>query len=160
MNRILKALLVGSLLAVVGGNLAFAAGAADPLVGTWNLNLAKSKFTPGPAPKSATRSYAMTANGTALTYSQVNADGTTASGASTFKADGKDYAITGSPDYDTLSLMQLKGSTVRSQQKKNGKVVGSTLRSVSADGRVLTLDATRTDVKGMKHHDIQVFDKQ
>ena len=72
----------------------------------------------------------------ALTYSQVNADGTTASGASTFKLDGKDYAITGSPDYDTLSLMQLKGSTVRNQQKKNGKVVGSTMRSVSADGRV------------------------
>ena len=160
MHRILRALVVGSLFAVVGGNLAFAAGAADPVVGTWNLNLAKSTFTPGPAPKSATRTYATTANGIALTYSQVNADGTTASGASTFKLDGKDYAITGSPDYDALSLTRLNGSTIRSQQKMKGKAVGTTMRTVSAGGRVLTLDSTRTDVKGMKHHDIQVFDKQ
>jgi hypothetical protein len=27
---------------------------SDPLLGTWQLNLAKSKHTPGPGPKSAT----------------------------------------------------------------------------------------------------------
>ena len=160
MNKILKALVVGSLFTVVGSNLVFAAGTSDPVVGTWNLNLAKSKFTPGPAPKSATRSYTQTADETALTYSQVNADGTTASGESKFKFDGKDYAITGSPDYDMLSLSRVNAMTVKSRQKRNGKVVGTTIRTVSAGGRVLMLDSTRKDAKGMKHHDVQVFDKQ
>ena len=31
---------------------------SDPFVGTWKLNLAKSKFNPGPAPKSQTRTWA------------------------------------------------------------------------------------------------------
>ena len=33
------------------------AQAKDPFVGTWNMNLAKSKYSPGPAPKSTTSTY-------------------------------------------------------------------------------------------------------
>jgi|RhiMetdeSRZDD1v2_1073273.scaffolds.fasta_scaffold01718_22 hypothetical protein len=41
-----------------------AAGQAnDPVVGNWQLNVAKSKYTPGPGPKSETRTYV--ANGQA-----------------------------------------------------------------------------------------------
>ena len=36
---------------------AIAAWAADPVLGTWELNVAKSKYNPGPAPKSQTRIY-------------------------------------------------------------------------------------------------------
>src|ERR1700720_3757281 len=31
--------------------------AADPFMGTWNVNMAKSKYSPGPAPKSSTVRY-------------------------------------------------------------------------------------------------------
>ena len=31
--------------------------AAEPFAGTWKLNTAKSKYTPGPPPKSATITY-------------------------------------------------------------------------------------------------------
>jgi hypothetical protein len=34
-----------------------AAQSADPFVGTWRLNVAKSKYTPGPIPKSVTSTY-------------------------------------------------------------------------------------------------------
>jgi hypothetical protein len=33
---------------------------SDPLAGTWELNLGKSKFSPGPPPKSETRTYDVT----------------------------------------------------------------------------------------------------
>ena len=33
------------------------AQAKDPFVGTWTMNPAKSKYSPGPAPKSATSTY-------------------------------------------------------------------------------------------------------
>ena len=33
---------------------ALAKGGSNPMIGTWKLNPAKSKFTPGPGPKSLT----------------------------------------------------------------------------------------------------------
>ncbi len=160
MNRIIRMLAVGTTLALGSGAVAFAAGAADPLFGTWTLNLEKSKFIPGPAPKSQTRTYAQTADGTALTFNGVAADGSPVSGQSTFKYDGKDYPITGSPDYDTLALKRINGSTVKSLLKKDGKVVGSTIRTISAHGKVLTLSSKGKSAKGTSYHNIAVYGKQ
>jgi hypothetical protein len=148
------------LLAVGAAAVASAAGAPDPVVGTWKLNLAKSKFSPGPGPQSQTRTYAETAQGTTLTVTGVAADGAPVSGQSTFNYDGKDYPITGSPDYDTLSLQRLDGNTVKSTQKKAGKVTGTTTRTVSKDGRVLTLMSKGTNAKGAAYDNVLVFDKQ
>jgi len=161
MNRLFRMLVIGTVLSAVGGATAFAASKADPAIGTWTLNVEKSKFTPGPAPKSATRTYAQTADGSiALTASSVAADGTTTSGQSTFKYDGKDYAYTGSPDFDTISLKRVNATTVKSAQKKNGTVIGWTTRSVSAHGKVLTLSSKGKDAKGMAFHSVAVYDKQ
>ena len=49
--------------------------AADPTVGTWKLNTAKSKYSPGPAPKSATITYEETADGIKRMGESVDADG-------------------------------------------------------------------------------------
>jgi hypothetical protein len=160
MNRLLRMLVIGTVLSAVGGATAFAASKADPAIGTWTLNVEKSKFTPGPGPKSATRTYAQTADGIALTYSGVAADGSPISGQSTFKYDGKDYPITGSPDFDTISLKRVNATTVKSTQKKNGAVIGWTTRSVSAHGKVLTLSSKGKDAKGAPFHSVAVYDKQ
>ena len=48
--------------------------AADAVVGTWKLNVTKSKFS-GAAPNSATRVYAESADGTTLDQKIVGADG-------------------------------------------------------------------------------------
>ena len=160
MNRLFRMLVIGTVLSAVGGATAFAAAKADPAIGTWTLNVEKSKFTPGPGPKSATRTYAQTADGIALTFSSVAADGTATSGQSTFKYDGKDYAYTGSSDFDTISLKRVNATTVKSAQKKNGTVVGWTTRSVSAHGKVLTLSSKGKDAKGTAFHSVAVYDKQ
>jgi hypothetical protein len=160
MNKIFRMLAVGTIIAVGSGAVALAAGAPDAMDGTWTLNVGKSKFSPGPAPKSQTRTYATTVEGTTLTFNGVAADGSAVSGQSTFKYDGKDYPITGSPDYDTLTLKRINGSTVKSMQKKDGKVVGSTVRTISAHGKVLTLSSKGKDAKGVSYHNIAVYDKQ
>jgi hypothetical protein len=157
MNKMLQMLVVGTIVTLGSGAVAVA---AESMVGTWTLNLEKSKYVPGPAPKSQTRTYAQTADGTALTFSGVAADGSPVSGQSTFKYDGKDYPITGSPDYDTLTLKRINGSTVKSLQKKDGKVVGSTIRKISAHGKVLTLDSKGKSANGKSYHNVAVFDKQ
>ena len=159
MNSVLKMIMVATALALGAGQIATAA-APEAVVGTWTLNLEKSKFSPGPALKSQTRTYAESADGIALTFTSVAADGSAMSGKSTFKYDGKDYPISGSPDYDTLSAQRVDGNTVKSVQKKAGKVIGSTVRTVSAHGKVLTLASKGKDAKGASFHNVLVFDRQ
>jgi hypothetical protein len=160
MNKVLQMLIVGTLVAVGSASAALAASAPDPALGTWTLNLDKSKFTSGMAPKSQTRTYAQTPDGIALTVTGVAADGSAISSQSTFKYDGKDYPITGSSDYDTLSLKRVNGSTVKSVQKKAGKFVGTTVRTVSGHGKVLTLTSKGKSATGTSFHNVAVYDKQ
>jgi len=159
MKGTLRTLLVGTVLALGVSAVAWSAAAPDPVIGTWTLNLAKSKFSAGMAPKSQTRTYAQTADGISLTVTGIAPDGSPISQQSTFKYDGKDYAISGSPDYDTLSLQRVNGSTVKSAMKRAGKHVGVTTRTVSDHGKVLTLTSKLTSAKG-KHYDmVAVYDK-
>jgi hypothetical protein len=137
-------------------------GAATPdlVVGSWNLNVAKSTFKPGPAPKSGTRTYTETADGVSFTFTTVAADGTTTTGQATYRYDGKDYPVTGSPNYDTLAVKKINGTTALSTLKLGGKVVGHTTRSVSEHGKVLTLKSKGKTAKGSKFEDTAVYDKQ
>jgi hypothetical protein len=155
MKTIIKAFFVASLLAF-----ASVASAADPVIGTWQLNLAKSKFSPGPGPKSETRTYTAGADGITMTWNSVGATGKETSVTSTFKVDGKDYPVTGSPNFDTLSLKQVDSNTVHSTQKKGGKVIGETTRSVSKDGKTLTLSSKGTGADGVAYDNTLVYDKK
>jgi hypothetical protein len=160
MNRFLKMLVVGTIIAVGCGGVAGAADSPDPVVGTWALNLAKSKFPSGAAPQSQTRVYAQSADGTSLSVTGVSADGTAMSQKSTFKYDGKDYSFSGSQDYDSLSLKRVNGSTVNSTMKLGGKTIGTTVRSISDHGKKLTLTTNAKSAKGKKYHQVAVFDRQ
>lgn len=136
------------------------ASAADPVVGTWQLNLAKSKFSPGPAPKADTRSYSESADGITMTWKSVAADGKEINVGSTYRTDGKDYPLTGSPNFDTLTLKQVDSHTVHSTQKKGGKVVGETKRTVSKDGKQLTLASKGTGADGVAYDNVMVYDRK
>src|SRR5215831_4810679 len=58
---------------VIGGTLL--AQAKEPLFGTWKLNVAKSKFSPGPASKSSSSKWEATQDGVKLTVDTVPASG-------------------------------------------------------------------------------------
>ncbi len=107
-----------------------------------------------------TRTYSAVAAGTDLKVVGVAADGTAISQTATLTYDGKDCAVTGNATYDTLSLTRINGSTVKSELKKDGKVVGHTTRTVSGKGKVLTLSTALKTAKGGTTHDVAVFDKQ
>jgi len=159
MKTFVKTALMAVLL-TVGSAAVAAAPAADPVIGTWQLNIAKSKFNPGPAPKSDTRIYAASEQGTVMTWTSVGADGKETVAKSTFKADGKDYALTGADNFDSLSLKQVDDHTVQSTQKKGGKVIGTTTRTVSKDGKVLTLTSKGTSATGVPYDNVMVYDKK
>jgi hypothetical protein len=160
MNRVLQTLTLGLVVALGATTIAPAADRADPVIGTWTLNVDKSKYHDGTAPKSMTRTYSVGPTGTDMKVTGVAADGTAISQTVTLTYDGKDCAVTGASAYDTLSLTRINGNTVKSVLKKDGKVVGHTTRTISEKGRVLTLSTALTTAKGGTTHYIAVFDKQ
>src|SRR5579862_5437042 len=81
--------------------------AADPMLGTWTLNLARSHYYPGPTPKSQVRVYESSDEGTQEVVTTVNANGETVKVIFPGIYDGRDYPVTGSSQYDTIALHRL-----------------------------------------------------
>jgi hypothetical protein len=156
MQTIIKSLFVGAILTICAG----AAFAADSVVGTWNLNLAKSTFSPGPAPKSETRTYAESAQGITVTTKTTAADGKESTTTLSFKDDGKPYPVSGNPDYDMVSVTRVDALTIHGTQTKAGAAVGTVVRTVSKDGKTLTLKLKGTRANGAKYDNVSVYDRQ
>lgn len=135
--------------------------ADDPFVGTWKLNLAKSKYSPGPPPKSNTYKFeAAGANGVKLTADGVGSRGEPNHREYTANYDGKDYPVTGNPDADTVSVKRINAYTVEGTQKKDGKLVRTFRRAVSPDGKTLTVTEKLTSADGKVSNNISVYDRQ
>jgi hypothetical protein len=159
MKRVLTVVAV-ALLAVVGASSVQAQ--SNPVVGTWKLNLTKSKFDPGPAPKSLTRKVEAQGDGLKYTFEGVGADGKSLAYGFTVKFDGKDYPVTGSmpAGADSISGKKIDANNYEATLKKGGKVIGTSKVSISTDGKIATVDASGTNAAGAKTHDVQVYDKQ
>ena len=132
----------------------------DPLDGTWTLNVAKSKFTAGPKIKSQTRKYEVSGNEVKQTLDGVGEDGKSSHTTFTAHYDGKDYPVSGNPDADMISVKRTGSHSAKSVLSKNGKQTITTMRSVSKDGKTLTMKSTGTNAKGEKIDNELVFDRQ
>ena len=119
--------------------------AADPLAGTWTLNLAQSKYSPGPAPKEQTRIYAEQGEGIKVTVKTVAADGHSTTVLISANYDGKDYPVTGSSDYDAVALKRIDQRAAEATLTHAGKIVATARREISDDGRTLTITFKTTD---------------
>src|SRR5436309_14518849 len=151
-------LVVGGVLGVDIANLSAQAG--DPRMGTWKLNVAKSKFSPGPAPQGLTLNVELSGQGEKVTAEFVNADGTRTTSQYTAKFDGKDYPLTGSQVADTVSLKRIDARTTDRTDKKGGKVAQTLRRVVAQDGKTMTGTAKGTNDQGQQVNNVVVFDKQ
>ncbi len=90
----------------------------------------------------------------------VAADGSAVNQSATLTYDGKDVAWTGSSAFDAVTLKKVNGTTVKAELKKDGKVVGHSVRTVSGKGKVLTLSSALKTGKGGTTHETGVYDKQ
>jgi hypothetical protein len=137
---------------------ATSAFAADPIVGTWNLNVAKSKFSPGPGPQAGTRVYSESAGVYTLEQKITMADGKQ----NLLKAqyqDGQDLKDPGGTAAST-SAKKVDANTWNFDIKMGGKVVGHVHRVVSVDGKTLTVHNTGRQGDAAAADDTMVFDKQ
>lgn len=159
MKRVLMVVAIGLLTVISSATLR---AQSNPLVGTWKLNLTKSKYDPGPAPQSLTRTVEAQGDGVKYTFAGVAADGKAIAYGFSVQFDGKDNSISGSmpTGADTISAKRTDANHFEATLKKAGKVIGTSSVTVSKDGKVTTVDGTGTNAAGVKTHDVQVYDKQ
>ena len=129
----------------------------DPIVGTWKLNLAKSKY-PAPAPKSMTLTVAPAAKGWAITVDAVGPDGQAQKWGYTSTFDGSESRSPGT-DIDAAVFRSTDtGGMV--EYKKGGKVVSTTSSTISDDGKTMTVTVKVPDAQGKEVSIVSVYDRQ
>jgi hypothetical protein len=129
-------------------------------VGTWKLNVAKSIYSPGPAPKSQTVVFTAVGPGVTVAVEAIAADGSKTTQSYTANYDGRDVPITGSTTADTVSLKRINANTVERTDKKAGKIVQTLTRVVSANGKTMTITTKGTNAEGKAVNNIAVLEKQ
>ena len=149
-----------SLIMLAGVLFAGPALAADPIVGIWKLNVAKSKFAAGAELTAGTRVYTEV-NGTyTLEQKFTGKDGKETSSRVQYR-EGEDMKqaspVAGA---DTTHAKKVDANTWDFELKKDGKVVGHVHRVISPDGKTLTVHNTGTRVSGATGDETLVFDRQ
>jgi hypothetical protein len=134
--------------------------AAEAWLGTWKLDVAKSKFSPGPGPKSLTLKFEATPAGIKLTTDGVNAEGKAIQGEYVSKFDGKDVPWKGNPDADMAMPKKIDDNSYENTWKKGGKVTMTAKVVVSKDGKTLTVTQTGTDSRGQAVNNMAIYNKQ
>ena len=150
-----KTLLVTLAVCFAAGTACFAANAN---MGTWKLNMKKSKIAKGMG-RNNTVVYSSTLFQTKVTVDGVDAKGKPNHSEWTGMFDGKDHPVTGSMDEDTRAYTKIDDHTLQFVSKKGGKVTINGRIVVSADGKSRTVTVDATDAKGKKHHGVAVYDK-
>jgi hypothetical protein len=157
MSQLTVVVFVGFVVALAMGT---HAQAPKNLEGTWKLNAAKSTFSPGPAPKSMSVTYtAVGADGMKIVVDVTPAAGPAQKWELTANYDGKEYPVKGNPNAETVSFKRIDNMTAESTFRKGGKVTATNTRSLSADGKTLTVTSKGVTEDGKPRNDVQVFEK-
>jgi hypothetical protein len=128
--------------------------------GTWTLNVAKSTYMPGPAPKSQTlKIEAWGDDGLKYAADGVGADDKPTHSEFEAKFDGKDYDFKGNPDADTLSYKVIDANTLEATLKSKGVATITANVVVSADGKTRTVTQTGKDAQGRDLKIVSVYEK-
>jgi len=140
--------------------LALLAQTQEAFYGLWKVDLSKSKYSPGPAPKSNMKKYEPWKDGFKATQDMVTAKGEKVHVEVIAKVDGKDYPGSGSPDADTYAFKKLDARTYEVTQKKDGKVTIVAKMVVAPDGKSRSIVQTGKNAKGEPVNNQIYWDKQ
>jgi len=132
----------------------------NPLTGSWNANLEKSRRDKNHQFSSATMTFDVTPSQVLMAYSGVNAAGKQESSSMTFYPDGREHEV--SPQAPGVMIVSHWEGTHRldTEARKGKAVLGRGSYEVSADGRVLTATLSGVDGSGAAFEQVIVFDRQ
>ena len=149
-------------IAVVAVALSFVAAtacfAANPHMGTWKLNEAKSKMPAGMG-KNTTVTYTEEKDKIKVTVEGVDKDGKPTHSVWVGKFDGKAYPVKGNLPYNSVAYKMVNDHSNDITTMKDGKKVWNGRITVSADGKSRTVTINGTDANGKKFKGTAVYDK-
>ena len=144
----MKHFLLVSTFALAIGSAFAAAQRPSVMPGEWTLDVSKSSFSPGPAPKSQHAVLTAIPNGIRPSADRIEADGTRVHFEWNGTFDSKDQPVLGDPARDHVSVKKIDDYTIEVTNKKDGKVT-TVLRAVYAkDGKSRTETTTGTNGQG------------
>ena len=135
------------------------AQSADPLVATWAVNIAKSTYDPGPAPKSLVMTVVPDALGYTITQDEVAADGKRSHVQILLRPDGKEYPVDSRPG-TTVATTRINSRTYERVTRVDGRVTSTSRTIVSHDGHTRTTTTTGTDAQGRSVRERIVYERQ
>ena len=135
---------------------------SSPPIGTWKLNLQKSEYIPGPAPRSQTLNITQDGQIVRDTVQQIDAAGNVSTGVIMHVYDGQPHPATGNPDIDATVITQVDANPfgLIASRLKAGKLVQVGTFVISQDGKTLTITFTGINVNGQPVSSIAVYAKQ
>jgi hypothetical protein len=116
----------------------------DVIIGTWDLEPAKSKFDPPPAPKAEVRTYEKTSDGILEKVETTSADGTVRKVSYPWHPDGTEATVTGSPLLDKIQLKKVDNLTDEATYKHGDAVIASERREIALDGKTMSITVKDT----------------
>ena len=132
----------------------------DAFAGVWQLNLAKSKYSPGPPPKSGTLYIHGEGQNRRDSAVAIDAQGNPMAGVLTHIYDGQPHPVTGVQTIDAAAYTPADANTLNYRYIKAGNEVSIGTITVSQDGKTLTIAGTGTNANGQPTNNIAVYDKQ
>ena len=154
-----KTMLILAVALVLAGTLP--AQAQESLFGTWKMNAAKSKYSPGPVPKSNIAKWEAYQGGVKLTVDVAPAKGQTQHYESSGKFDGKDHPVKGNnPDGDAMTFSKIDERTYEAVTKKGGKATLTARIVVAADGKTRVTTQTGINGQGQTVNNTMFYEKQ
>jgi hypothetical protein len=114
------------------------------LVGVWVLDVAASRYLPGPAPRAETRTYTKGPDGIKGVVKRTHADGNVVTFEYMANTD-REYMVTGTPDYDAVKLRQIDPFTSEALLTHAGAIFGTATRTIGRDGKSMRIIFRRPD---------------
>ena|SRR5580658_7121282 len=133
--------------------------AADPYVGTWKMNLAKTKYKVGTAPKEQTLTITEPGSDTNVAVAGTASDGSKIAVSYTIPTAGGPGKIESSA-YDGISSKRIGPNEREVMYMKGGKTVYTAHSKVSADGNSLSVHSKGVNALGKNVDGTAVYDKQ
>jgi hypothetical protein len=132
----------------------------DSRVGTWKLDVEKSKFDKAASRKDETRIYQATGDRISAHVETTNNDGSKQVFEFDGTSDGKDHPYKGNPSGAETISVKRSGDGFTSDSKAGGKVLFTTTSTVSKDGKTMTLKTKGTNASGQSIASVRVYNKQ
>jgi hypothetical protein len=139
---------------------AVAVAASNPMIGTWKMNVAKSKFSPGPPPKSVTVTSSEDGDWVVNKAEGVDSDGKPINTVNRVKTDGNEYPAEGPSGKGKVTIKQTDPYHWTQVMKLDGGNTITTKGVISKDGKTRTNTVTGTNAKGEKVNTTTVWERQ